>query len=61
MATAILCLTLAPINELSEAAQAPVFSNSPPLDLKMSQVVHFVGGLVILSIAIVLAICSLRA
>lgn len=55
-ATAILLLKLAPISDLSKAAAEVSFSATSVPDLKLSLLVHAVGGLVVLLIISVLAI-----
>jgi hypothetical protein len=55
-ATAILLLKLAPISELSEAASRVSFTATSLADLKMSLLVHSIGGLVVLFAILVLAI-----
>ena len=55
-ATAILLLKLAPIGQLSDAAAQVSFSASDSTDLKMSLLVHSVGGLVVLLAISVLAV-----
>jgi len=55
-ATAILLLKLAPISDLAKAAAQMSFSLETSTDLKLSLLVHSLGGLVVLLIITVLAV-----
>jgi predicted secreted protein len=55
-ATAILLLKLAPISELAAAAAQASFTATSEADLKLSLLVHSVGGLVVLLLVVVLAV-----
>jgi hypothetical protein len=55
-ATAILLLKLAPISELAAAAARASFTAASEADLKLSLLVHSVGGLVVLLLVVVLAV-----
>jgi hypothetical protein len=56
LATAVLLLKLAPISELARIATEPSFSQATSRDLKMSLLVHAIGGLVVLLVVTILAI-----
>lgn len=60
-ATGILLLKLAPISDLSRAAAGVSFSATSLPDLKMSLLVHSIGGLVVLLAITVLAIYKPRS
>jgi hypothetical protein len=55
-ATAVLLLKLSPISDLAEAAGQATFSSTSQTDLKLSLLVHALGGLVVLLVISVLAI-----
>ena len=55
-ATAILLLKLAPISDLVAAASNPSFSATSAAGLKMSMLVHSIGGLLVLLTATALAV-----